>query len=85
MKDLYQIDWDDCGYFLQDDAIKLDGLDSAVLGITDTGHLCYSYELIVDTFVTRDEMQYDEAIEWVEYNIVPLHMYGGFSLVYTDI
>ena len=58
---------------------------SPTLGITDTGHLCYSYELIVDVFVTRDEMQYDEAIEWVEYNIVPLHMYGGFSLVYTDI
>ena len=22
MKDLYPIDWDDCGYFLQDDAIE---------------------------------------------------------------
>ena len=49
-----------------------------------SGYLCYSYELLIDVFVTEG-MQYDEAVEWIEYNVVPLHMYGDFTLVYTDI
>lgn len=84
MKDMQPINWEDHGYFIQDEAIQLDGCDSAVLGITDKGYLCYSYELLIDVFVTEG-MQYDEAVEWIEYNVVPLHMYGDFTLVYTDI
>jgi len=85
VKDMQPIDWTANGYFIQEQAIQLDGCDSAVLGITDQGFLCYSYELLIDVFVTRDGMQYDEAVEWIEYNIVPLHMHGDFTMVYTDL
>ena len=74
------------GYYISEDAIQLSGCDSAVLGITDEGILCYSYELLIDVFVTRDGMQPDEALEWVEFNVLRLQGHGGkFHVVYTDI
>jgi hypothetical protein len=86
MKDLEPIDWTEMGYYISDDAIQLSGCDSAVLGITDEGILCYSYELLIDVFVTRDGMQPDEALEWVEFNVLRLQGHGGkFHVVYTDI
>jgi hypothetical protein len=85
MKDLEPIDWTELGHYIRDDAIQLDGCDSAVLGITDQGVLCYSYELLIDVFVTRDGMQPDEALEWVDFNIMGLHSNGAFHVVYTDI
>jgi hypothetical protein len=84
MKDMHPIDWEELRDLLHDEAIKFDGCDSAVIGIDDRGYLCYSYELLIDVFVTRDEMQYDEAVEWVDYNILPLSAYGKFTIVYTD-
>lgn len=86
MKDLEPIDWSEKGYYLNDKAIVLTGCDSAVLGITDEGFLCYSYELLIDVFVTRDGMKPDEALEWVEFNVIRLQGHGGyFQVVYTDI
>ena len=85
MKDLYPIYWTEQWHYLRSDAIQLDGCDSAVVGITESGELCYSYELLVDVFVARDEMTYDEAVEWVEYNIVSLLWYAKFTLIYTDL
>ena len=85
MKDLEPIDWTEQGHYVSEDAIQLGGCDSAVLGITDEGVLCYSYELLIDVFVTRDGMQPDEALEWVEFNIMGLHGNGSFHVVYTDI
>ena len=86
MKDLQPINWAEQGYYIDDKAIQLDGCDSAVLGITDDGVLCYSYELLIDVFVTRDGMQPEEALEYVEFNILRLQGHGGhFHVIYTDI
>ena len=86
MKDLNPTKWADLGYEIDDKAIQLDGCDSAILGITDEGVLCYSYELLIDVFVSRDGMQPDEALEWVEFNVLRLQGHGGkFHVVYTDI
>ncbi len=85
MKDLQPIDWQDFDYYLRDDAIKLDGCDSAIIGVSESGELCYSYELLIDVFVTRDSMHYEESVEWIEYNVIPLLMSGRFTLVYTNL
>jgi|13_taG_2_1085334.scaffolds.fasta_scaffold81642_2 hypothetical protein len=86
MKDLNPNKWSDLGYYIDDEAIQLDGCDSAILGVTDDGFLCYSYELLIDVFVTRDAMQPDEALEWVEFNILRLQGHcGHFHVIYTDI
>lgn len=86
MKDLHPIDWSQKDYYISDKAMILGGCDSAVLGITDDGLLCYSYELLIDVFVSRDGMTPDEAMEWVEFNVLRLQGHGGyFHVVYTDI
>ena len=57
--------------------ITLDGLDEAIMGRSciweRTGHredrVVYSGEKIVEILVERDGMDYDEAREYIEYNI----------------
>tara|TARA_E500000318_G_C3542568_1_gene205260 strand:+ start:241 stop:501 length:261 start_codon:yes stop_codon:yes gene_type:complete len=86
MKDLHPIDWSETGYYISDRALVLTGCDSAVLGITDEGLLCYSYELLIDAFVSSEDMTPEEAREWVEFNVLRLQGNGGyFQVVYTDI
>jgi hypothetical protein len=57
---------------LNPDAIVFDGLDSSIIGIGDrVGMTCvavYSVEKIVQTFVERDKLSYEEAYEMYEYN-----------------
>lgn len=56
---------------LADDAFQLDGLGSAIIGITYAGYLVYDYEKIVRHFVSQG-MDREEAIEYTDYNVVSL-------------
>ena len=49
-----------------------DGLDDAFLGITDetTPRAVYSRRRIIEILMNRDKMEYDEATEYYEYNIL---------------
>jgi hypothetical protein len=85
MKGLHPIDWEEMGYILHEDAIKFDGCDSAIIGVTSEGFLCYSFELLVDKFVTQDEMTFDEAVEWVEFNVLPIEAHESVTIIYTQI
>ena len=57
--------------------ITLDGLDEAIMGRSciweRTGHredrVVYSGEMIVEILMRRDGMKYEEAIEYIEFNI----------------
>tara|TARA_R100001129_G_scaffold123358_3_gene85979 strand:- start:11732 stop:12007 length:276 start_codon:yes stop_codon:yes gene_type:complete len=57
--------------------ITLDGLDEAIIGQSciweRTGHrenrVIYSGQKIVEILMERDDMDYDEALEYIEYNI----------------
>ena len=67
---------------LLDDALVLEGLDHCVLGYSDSGVLIYSHELLVGNFMA-DGMTYEEAVEWVDYNILGLTNNGaGFIVCY---
>jgi hypothetical protein len=58
-------------------AIILDGLDEAIVGITEefeTGRrILYSKDKILDILMKRDLMTYSEAEEFYDYNILGLH------------
>ena len=69
--------------------LKADGLDDAIIG---TGCRCgqpdllaYDVEKIIEIFVKRDGMTYEEASEFVDYNVVgawvgaetPIFIYPG--------
>jgi hypothetical protein len=58
-------------------AIILDGLDEAIVGITEefgTGRrILYSKDKILDILMKRDLMTYSEAEEFYDYNILGLY------------
>lgn len=41
---------------------------SAVIGMTDEGAVCYSYDKMVESLMDEDGMDMEEAIEFIEYN-----------------
>lgn len=69
---------------LQSDALLLQGLSSAILGSNDEGVIVYSYEKIISHFV-KGGMIYEDAVEWVDYNVMPLANHGaGFTICYES-
>ncbi len=67
---------------IEGDIIKLDGLDGAVVGIADGFNfegevLAYSTAKIVNILMERDGMDYDEAVEFFDFNIRGLGVPGA--------
>ena len=69
-------------------AIILDGLDSAIIGITqDFGNgprILYSKNKILEILQERDEMTHSEAEEFYDYNILGLYA-GEQNPIFLDI
>lgn len=65
-----------------EEAILWDGCDDAIVGITPNGEVVYSIEKLWEVFIAQG-MTEEEAIEWVDYNILcayvgeftPIHIY----------
>ena len=61
---------------MQDDErmVKADGLEDAIIGtgcrINMPDVLVYSYNKAVKIFMERDGMTHEEAVEWMEFNVV---------------
>ena len=67
------------------EALKCDGFDDAIIGIAERPNLgpvlAYSIEKILRILVERDEMSYEEAIEYYDYNIGSSWL-GEFTPIY---
>ena len=54
--------------------LKWDGFDNAIIGVgercTTDPMIVYDYDKMVKVLVTRDDMSYEEAEEYIDYNIV---------------
>ena len=54
--------------------LKLDGFDNAIIGVgercTTDSMIVYDYDKMVKVLVTRDDMSYEEAEEYIDFNIV---------------
>jgi hypothetical protein len=58
--------WDE----VHDCAMVLDGLDQAIVGLSDCGnHLVYSDALIVEQLIADQSWNHEEAMDWLAYNI----------------
>lgn len=55
-----------------DEAMRLIGLDDCIVGTDVRGYLIYDYGKLLHHFVTIDGMGEEEAIEWIDYNIIGL-------------
>lgn len=52
-------------------------LDEAIIGISTDGRLIYDYDKLVECFIQHDGMDYEGAVEWVDYNTVRAIEYMG--------
>ena len=67
---------------LAEDAMQLDGLNDAIIGISTQGYIVYSYWKIVEKFVSDDGMTHEEAVEYTDYNVVGLDGNGNWVIMY---
>ncbi len=67
-----------------DEAIQFDGLDYAIVGTDHNGYLVYDHERMIEAFVTEDGMTREEAIEWIDYNIIGVNAGQGFIILYSN-
>ena len=58
----------------ESDALLADGFEDALIGITENHHFrdvaVYDYDDAVDILMVRDGMSEEDAIEFMEYNVV---------------
>lgn len=61
----------------------------AIIGISDSGSLCYSYEKMIQHLMDTDKMEYEDAMEFVDYNTIRALPYASTMgarpiIVYND-
>ena len=67
--------------FPDEEILKADGLDEAVIGIElDTMRLIYSKLKCVEVIMLTSDMSYDEAIEFLDFNV-----FGSYVGEHTPI
>lgn len=69
-------------------AVRLDGLDKAIIGITEefggNRRLLYSKTEILEILMSRDGMTHSEAEEFYDYNILGLYA-GEQNPIFLDL
>ncbi len=51
--------------------------DTAIIGISSNGNLIYDYELMVNYLIEHDNMTYEDAVEFIDYNTIRAIDYMG--------
>lgn len=63
---------------------------NAIIGISDEGALCYSYEKMIECLMEEDKMEYEEAVEFIDFNTIRALPYTSSVgirpiIIYNDI
>ena len=57
-----------------DDILLADGFDKAFVGVVESfgaaPKACYNYDTCIDVLIDRDGMSYDEAVEFMVFNVM---------------
>lgn len=68
-----------------EDIIFYDGFDDEILGMADDlSAVCYSKRGILLKLMTESDMQYEEAVEYYEFNIACLYVGTGTPKIIDD-
>ena len=73
------------------DSLLANGYDSAIIGVAsgnDTGRVVYSIPKMIETCMKELAVDYDEALEWLEYNtfnayvgeLTPIYLHEMYAL-----
>ena len=62
---------------------------NAIIGITDEGALCYSYEKMIECLMEEDKIEQEDAMEFIDYNTIRALPYASSMgvrpiVVYND-
>ena len=66
--------------YLDDEAIIFDGCDDAIIGHDQNGYAVYHHTKLVQVFEAQGMTQ-DEAIEWIDYNIIGVQPHN-YTILY---
>ena len=44
--------------------------DSAIIGITENNQVVYDYEKMIEHLMQEDDMDYEEAVDFISYNTI---------------
>jgi hypothetical protein len=58
--------------------IQFTGLESAIIGYTESGVVIYDYEKIIESFMEQNDWSREEAVEWTSFNVETMHL-GEFT------
>jgi len=65
---------------MNEDAIRFDGLDEAIIGTDHNGFIVYDHDIMITLFC-RQGMTTAEAIEWIDYNVLGTNAGNGFTVL----
>ena len=51
--------------------------DSAIIGITENNYVVYDYEKMIEHLMQEDDMDYEEAVDFISYNTIRSLPYAG--------
>ena len=51
--------------------------DSAIIGITENNQVVYDYEKMIEHLMQEDDMDYEEAVDFICYNTIRSLPYAG--------
>tara|TARA_R110000751_G_scaffold209594_1_gene313489 strand:+ start:1882 stop:2169 length:288 start_codon:yes stop_codon:yes gene_type:complete len=63
------------------EALIADGFNSAIVGYTNEGKLVYRVAKMIDILMTRDEMSEEDAMEYIDYNVLGAYV-GEMTPIY---
>lgn len=66
------------------EAIRFDDLDYAIVGTDSNGLLVYDYDRMIECFIANSEMTFEEAVEWIDYNVMGVMGGKGFTVLYSN-
>ena len=70
--------------WIEDGALIADGFDDAIMGVsTGDGRVVYLMSLMVKTLVEVDQMNYEDALEHLWYNVVGAYV-GEMTPIYVN-
>jgi hypothetical protein len=67
---------------INEEPIRLDGLDECIIGTDVRGYLIYDYSKLLNHFV-KEGMAENDAMEWVDYNIMGIQP-QNFIILFDD-
>ena len=76
------MDIDNYKEYLDEHAIRFDDCDVAIIGYDHNGCIAYDYNRLLAVFMLQG-MAREDAINWIDYNVLPTNAGQNFTIVYT--